>query len=65
MMAGYASLIAFIVTTDITLCTTLIAEGWLNEKGTMAFPRISAIILAGISVQHVIGDMSIITLKRL
>jgi small neutral amino acid transporter SnatA (MarC family) len=41
---------------------TVVAEGWLNEKITMVFSRITAIILAGLSVQYVIDGMSIIGL---
>ena len=51
---GYASLIAVMVATGLILCITVIAESWLNEKVTMVFSRITAIILAGLSVQYVI-----------
>ena len=62
MMTGYAALIAVMVTTGAILCMTVVAEGWLNEKITMVFSRITAIILAGLSVQYVIDGMSIIGL---
>ncbi|HBD51631.1 MAG TPA: MarC family transcriptional regulator [Alphaproteobacteria bacterium] len=62
MMTGYAALIAVMVATGIILCMTVVAEGWLNEKITMVFSRITAIILAGLSVQYVIDGMSVIGL---
>ena len=54
---GYASLIAVMVATGLILCITVIAESWLNEKVTMVFSRITAIILAGLSVQYVIDGI--------
>ena len=65
MMTGYAALIAVMVATGIILCMTVVAEGWLNEKITMVFSRITAIILAGLSVQYVIDGMSVIGLITL
>lgn len=62
MMTGYAALIAVMVATVIILCMTLVAEGWLNEKITMVFSRITAIILAGLSVHYVIDGISVIGL---
>ena len=61
-LAGYAALLAVMVATGIILCLTLVAEGWLNEKITMVFSRITAIILAGLSVQYVIDGLSAIGL---
>ena len=54
---GYASLIAVMVATGLILCMTIIAESWLNERLTMVFSRITAIILAGLSVQYVIDEI--------
>ena len=62
MMTGYAALIAVIVTTGTILCMTVVAEGWPNEKITMVFSRITAIILASFAVQYVIDGMCIIGL---
>jgi multiple antibiotic resistance protein len=61
-LAGYAALLAVMAATGTILCMTMVAEGWLNEKITMVFSRITAIILAGLSVQYVIDGMSIIGL---
>ena len=59
-LTGYAALLAVMVATGIILCLTLVAEGWLNEKITMVFSRITAIILAGLSVQYVIDGLTAI-----
>ena len=56
---GYASLIAVMVATGLILCMTVIAESWLNERVTMVFSRITAIILAGLSVQYVIDGINL------
>ncbi len=59
-LTGYAALLAVMVATGIILCLTVVAEGWLNEKITMVFSRITAIILAGLSVQYVIDGLNAI-----
>ena len=64
-LPGYAALLAVMVATGIILCLTVIAEGWLNEKITMVFSRITAIILAGLSVQYVIDGLAAIGLVTL
>ena len=51
--------------TGIILCLAVVAEGWLNEKISMVFSRITAIILAGLSVQYIIDGMAIIGLVTL
>ena len=57
-----AALLAVIVATGIILYLTVVVEGWLNEKITVAFSRITAIILAGLLVQYVIDGLSAIGL---
>ena len=61
-LTGYAALLAVMVATGIILCLTVIAEGWLNEKITVVFSRITAIILAGLSVQYVIDGLTTVGL---
>ena len=57
-LTGYATLLAVVmVATGNILCLPVVAEGWLNEKITMVFSRITAIILAGLSVQYVIDGL--------
>lgn len=59
-LIGYAALIAVMVATGLILCTTVMAERWLNEKITMVFSRITAIILAGLSIQYIIDGFTLL-----
>ena len=60
-LTRYAALLAVVVVaTGIILCLTMIAESWLNDKVTMVFSRITAINLAGLSVQFVIDELTAI-----
>ena len=62
VLTGYAALLAVMVATGVILSITVLAEGWMNEKITMVFSRITAIILAGLSVQYVIDGLAAIGL---
>ena len=62
MVLGYSALLAVMVATGVILTLTVIAESWLDERITMVFSRITAIILAGLSVQYVIDGMIAINL---
>jgi len=53
-LISYSALLAVMVATGIILVLTVMAEGWLNERITMVFSRITAIVLAGLSVQYII-----------
>lgn len=64
-LTGYAALLAVMMANGIILCLTVVAEGWLNEKITMVFLRITAIILAGLSVQYVIDGLTAIGIVSL
>ena len=57
---GYFSLLAVMVSTGLILCLTVVAESWLNEKVTMVFSRITAIVLAGLSVQYVLDGLLVL-----
>ena len=59
-LTGYAALIAVMVATGLILSITVFAERWFNEKITMVFSRITAIILAGLSVQYVIDGLTLV-----
>lgn len=48
--------------TGIILTLTVVAERWLDERITMVFSRITAIILAALSVQYIIDGMTAIGL---
>ena len=60
LLTGYAALLAVMVATGIILTVTVVAEGWLDERITMVFSRITAIILAGLSVQYAIDGLTAI-----
>ena len=62
---GYAALLAVMVATGAILGLTVLAEGWMNERITMVFSRITAIILAGLSVQYIIDGLAAIGLVTL
>ena len=64
-LTGYAALLAVVVATSIILCLTVVAEGWLKKKITTVFSRITAIILAGLSVQYVIDGLATIGLLKI
>lgn len=61
MLIGYFALLAVMVSTGLILCLTVVAESWLNEKVTMVFSRITAIVLAGLSVQYVLDGLRSVT----
>ena len=60
MLIGYFALLAVMVSTGLILCLTVVAESWLNEKVTMVFSRITAIVLAGLSVQYVLDGLLVL-----
>ena len=60
LLTYYAALLAVMVATALILTMTMVAEGWLDERVTMVFSRITAIILAGLSVQYVIDGLAAI-----
>ena len=64
-LIGYAALLAVMVATGIIMCLTVVAEGWLKEKITIVFSRITAIILAGLSVQYVIDGLTAVGIVSL
>ena len=51
--------------TAIILRLTIMVESWLSEKITMVFSHITAIILAGLSVQYVIDGLPVMGLVTL
>ena len=60
ILTGYAALLAVMAVTGLILTLTVVAERWLDERITMVFSRITAIILAGLSVQYVIDGLTTI-----
>ena len=65
VLTGYAALLAVMVATGAILSLTVLAEGWMNERITMVFSRITTIILAGLSVQYIIDGLAAIGLVTL
>ena len=61
-LAGYAALLGVMAATGAILCMTVAAEQWLNERITTVFSRITAIVLAGLSVQYVIDGLALLGL---
>lgn len=59
IVTGYAALIAVMVAIGMILCATVVANTWVDDRISMVFSRITAIILAGLSVQYVIDGLTI------
>ena len=57
-LIGYFALLAVMASTGLIMCLTVFAESWMNEKVTMVFYRITAIVLAGLSVQYILDGLS-------
>lgn len=57
-IASYGALIAVMVITAMTLSFTVRIERFIDERATMVFSRITAIILAALSVQYVLNGLS-------
>ena len=55
---GADSNILAILNATTAFNTMIIAFFWLNEKVTMVFSRITAIVLAGLSVQYVLDGLA-------
>lgn len=60
VMTSYAALLAVMALTGVILTVTVVADRWLDQRVTMVFSRITAIILAGLSVQYVIDGLTTI-----
>lgn len=57
-ITGYSALLAVMFLTGAILCMTGIAERFIDPRATNVFSRITAIILAALSVQYVIDGLS-------
>ena len=57
-IASYGALIAVMVITAITLSLTVRIERFIDERATMVFSRITAIILAALSVQYILNGLA-------
>ena len=61
-LACYVALLAVMMATARIMCNIMVAEAWLQETFNKLFSRIAAIILAGLSVQYVIGGLTAMAL---
>ncbi len=61
-LTGYAALLAVMLATGLILSLTAMAENYIDPRATNVFSRITAIILAALSVQYVIDGLSILGL---
>ena len=56
-LASYGALLAVMIVTAITLTLTVRIERFIDERATMVFSRVTAIILAALSVQYVLNGI--------
>ena len=56
-LASYGALLAVMIVTAITLTLTVRIERFIDERATMVFSRVIAIILAALSVQYVLNGI--------
>lgn len=57
-IASYGALLAVMVVTALTLAVTVRIERFIDERATIVFSRVTAIILAALSVQYVLNGLS-------
>ena len=57
-LAGYAALLAVMVVTGCILTAASLAENLIDQRVTNVFSRITAIILAALSVQYIVDGMT-------
>ena len=62
VLTSYPTVLAVMAATGAILSLTVLDKAWMNEKITMVFSRITAIILAGLSVQYAIDGLAAIRL---
>ena len=56
-LSGLGALAAVMAITAVILIATSLAEAYKNIRVTLVFSRITAIILAALSIQYIIGDL--------
>ncbi len=54
---GYGAMVAVMLATAIVSIITSLAESYINPRVTLVFSRITAIILAALSIQYVIDGL--------
>ena len=58
ILTGYAALLAVMVVTGCILTAASLAESLIDQRVTNVFSRITAIILAALSVQYIVDGMT-------
>ena len=56
-LASYGALLAVMILTALTLSLSVRVERFIDERATMVFSRVIAIILAALSVQYVLNGL--------
>lgn len=54
IVIGYGAMVAVMLATAIVLIIASLAESYINQRITLVFSRITAIILAALSIQYII-----------
>ena len=62
---GYTALIVVIIATGVVLCAAMVAEASIDERISIVFSQITAIILAGLAAHYVTDGMVMIGLASL
>jgi len=57
IVIGYGAMVAAMLATAIVLIISSLAESYINPRVTLVFSRITAIILAALSIQYVIDGL--------
>ena len=57
MIIGYGAMVAVMLATAIVLIIASLAESYINPRITLVFSRITAIILAALSLQYIIDGL--------
>jgi multiple antibiotic resistance protein len=57
IMIGYGAMVAVMLATAIVLIISSLAESYINPRVTLVFSRITAIILAALSIQYIIDGL--------
>ena len=60
ILTGYAALLAVMVATGVILALTGLAENMIDARLSNVFSRVTAIILAGLSVQFIVDGLMVL-----
>ena len=60
IVIGYGAMVAVMRATAIVLIIASLAESYINPRVTLVFSRITAIILAALSIQYIIDGLQVL-----